>query len=152
MTEKYEDESIRPWGRYEILLDTEYCKVKRIYVNPNQRLSYQYHHKRQEAWTVVQGVARVTLDDVETDFNAGETVLIPLSAKHRMANPSDTDNMILIEVQTGTYFGEDDIVRIQDDYNRDDKPTADINYPPADWTEDDRPDEPIDNRPDEEIN
>ena len=118
MTEAYEDESIRPWGRYEILLDTEYCKVKRIYVNPNQRLSYQYHHKRQEAWTVVQGVARVTLDDVETDFTAGETVLIPLGAKHRMANPSDKDNMILIEVQTGTYFGEDDIVRIEDDYSR----------------------------------
>ena len=123
MTDGYEDESIRPWGRYEILLDTEYCKVKRIYVNPKQRLSYQYHHKRQEAWTVVQGVARVTLDDVETDFKAGETVLIPLGGKHRMANPSDKENMILIEVQTGTYFGEDDIVRIQDDYERDDQPT-----------------------------
>lgn len=112
------DESIRPWGNYEILLDTDYCKVKRIYVKPGQRLSYQYHHKRQEAWTVVSGVARITLDDVTEDYKPGETILIPLGAKHRMSNPSDSEIMILIEVQTGTYFGEDDIVRVQDDYER----------------------------------
>jgi len=113
-----EDESIRPWGHYEILLDTEYCKVKRIFVKPGQRLSYQYHHHRQEAWTVVQGVARVTLNDVDTDYQVGETVLIGFEDKHRMANPSESEDMILIEVQTGTYFGEDDIVRVQDDYER----------------------------------
>ena len=113
-----EDESIRPWGHYEILLDTEYCKVKRIVVKPQQRLSYQYHHKRQEAWTVVQGVARVTQNGVDRDYQVGETAIIGLGDKHRMANPSDTEDMILIEVQTGTYFGEDDIVRIEDDYQR----------------------------------
>ena len=113
-----QDESIRPWGNYEILLDAEYCKVKRIFVKPGQRLSYQYHHKRQEAWTVVSGVARITLDDETNDYQPGETILIPLGAKHRMANPSDSEDMILVEVQTGTYFGEDDIVRIEDDYNR----------------------------------
>ena len=112
------DESIRPWGNYEILLDTDYCKVKRIYVKPGQRLSYQYHHKRQEAWTVVQGTARVTLNDIDKDYKAGETVLIGLGDKHRMANPKESGDMILIEVQTGTYFGEDDIVRIEDDYDR----------------------------------
>ena len=112
------DESIRPWGHYDVLLDADYCKVKRIVVRPGQRLSYQYHHKRQEAWTVVQGVARVTLNDVDRDFNVGETAIIGLGDKHRMANPSDTEDMILIEVQTGTYFGEDDIVRIEDDYSR----------------------------------
>jgi len=113
------DESIRPWGNYEILLDTDYCKVKRIYVKPGQRLSYQYHHKRQEAWTVVAGIARITLDGETKDYKPGETVLIPLGAKHRMANPEGAEeDMILVEVQTGTYFGEDDIVRIEDDYNR----------------------------------
>jgi len=113
-----EDESIRPWGYYEILLDADYCKVKRIFVKPNQRLSYQYHHKRQEAWTVVSGVARITIDGDTKDYFPGDTVLIPLGAKHRMANPEDDKEMILIEVQTGTYFGEDDIVRVQDDYDR----------------------------------
>ena len=112
------DESIRPWGNYEILLDTDYCKVKRIYVKPGQRLSYQYHHKRQEAWTVVSGVARITIDGITTDYTSGDTVLIPLGAKHRMANPETSEMMILVEVQTGTYFGEDDIVRVQDDYDR----------------------------------
>jgi mannose-6-phosphate isomerase len=118
MLEMKNDDSTRPWGHYEILLDTKYCKVKRIYVKPEQRLSYQYHHKRQEAWTVVSGVARITVDDDTNDFGPGETVLIPLGAKHRMANPKKDQDMILIEVQTGTYFGEDDIVRVQDDYDR----------------------------------
>lgn len=113
-----EDESIRPWGSYEILLDVEYCKVKRIYVKPGRRLSYQYHHKREEAWTVVSGTARITIDGVTNDYNPGDTVLIPLKVKHRMANPHDSEDMILIEVQTGTYFGEDDIVRIEDDFER----------------------------------
>lgn len=112
------DESIRPWGHYDVLLDTDYCKVKRIVVRPGQRLSYQYHHKRQEAWTVVQGVARVTLNGSDRDYHAGETAIIRLGDKHRMANPSKTQDMILIEVQNGTYFGEDDIVRIEDDYSR----------------------------------
>ena len=112
------DESIRPWGRYEILLDTEYCKVKRIYVRPNQRLSYQYHHKRQEAWTIVSGIARITIDDITKDYHPGDTVLIPLGAKHRMANPESDQEMILIEVQTGTYLGEDDITRYEDLYSR----------------------------------
>jgi len=113
------DESIRPWGYYEVLLDTDYCKVKRIVVKPNQRLSYQYHDKRQEAWTVVRGIARVTKNDVDNDYSVGETVLIALGDKHRIANLSDTEDMVFIEVQTGTYFGEDDIFRIKDDYNRD---------------------------------
>mgnify|MGYP001435065404 CR=1 FL=1 len=130
-----QDESIRPWGNYEILLDAEYCKVKRIFVKPGQRLSYQYHHKRQEAWTVVSGVARITLDDETNDYQPGETILIPLGAKHRMANPSETEDMILGEGQTGTYFGEDDIVRVQDDYSRDENKIANVNYPPWDWTE-----------------
>lgn len=112
---------IRPWGRYEILFESDHCKTKRIIVKPKQRLSYQYHHKRREAWTVIKGIARVTLNDVEKDYKVGETVIINLGDKHRMANPSEDKEMELIEVQTGTYFGEDDIVRIEDDYNRPEK-------------------------------
>ena len=115
---KNKDESIRPWGNYDILLDTEFCKVKVITVKPQQRLSYQYHFKRQEAWTVVKGIARVTLDGVVHDYQQGETAIIPLGAHHRMENPSSTEDMLLVEVQTGTYFGEDDIVRLEDDYER----------------------------------
>lgn len=112
------DITIRPWGRYEVLLDTEYCKVKRIIVIPKQRLSYQYHKYRQEAWTIVQGVVTVTQNGVDTTYKTGDTVIIGLGDKHRMANLSETEELILIEVQTGTYFGEDDIVRIEDDYDR----------------------------------
>ena len=107
----------RPWGKFENLLDTDYCKVKRITVNPGQRLSYQYHHKRAEVWTVVKGVAKVTLDDHENWYVAGEVIQIPIGAKHRMENDTNHE-VIFIEVQHGTYFGEDDIVRLSDDYNR----------------------------------
>ena len=112
------DTTIRPWGCYEVLFDAEYCKVKRIVISPKQRLSYQYHKHRQEAWTVVQGVVTVTQNDVVTTYKTGDTVIIYLGDKHRMANLSEEESVILIEVQTGTYFGEDDIVRIEDDYDR----------------------------------
>ena len=107
----------RPWGSFEHLLDEEYCKVKRIIVKPGQRLSYQFHHKRSEAWVVVQGEAIVTLDDKEFIYQKGEIVDIPVGTKHRVQNDEDID-LIFIETQTGSYFGEDDIVRIEDDYGR----------------------------------
>ena len=107
----------REWGSFENLLDTEYCKVKRIIVKPHQRLSYQYHHKRAEAWVVVQGIATVTLNDKEFTYKEGEIVDIEVGMRHRVHNEQDTD-LIFIETQTGTYFGEDDIVRIEDDYGR----------------------------------
>jgi mannose-6-phosphate isomerase len=107
----------RPWGSYEVLLDSEDCKVKRITVNPNQRLSYQYHFKRQEQWTVVRGSLTILLDDEKVFRSPGESIKIPRGAKHRAWN--ETDEIVqFIEVQTGEYFGEDDIVRIQDDYGR----------------------------------
>ena len=108
----------RPWGSFENLLDTEYCKVKRIIVKPDQRLSYQYHHKRTEHWVIVQGDAVVTLNDKEYLFTEGMVVEIPVGTKHRVENKFEK-NLIFIETQTGTYFGEDDIVRIEDDYGRD---------------------------------
>lgn len=107
----------RPWGKYFVLADEPNFKLKRIEVLPGQRLSYQYHFKRQEAWTIVQGTAKITLDGVDTIYKYGETALIPLSAKHRIENIGE-DLLVFVEVQTGTYFGEDDIVRIEDDYQR----------------------------------
>ena len=107
----------RPWGAYEVLLDAEDCKVKRITVSPNQRLSLQYHHKRREHWVVVSGQLTVILDGEERTLNPGMSIFIPLGAHHRAWNKTET-NVVFIEVQTGTYFGEDDIVRIEDDYNR----------------------------------
>lgn len=110
----------RPWGEFWVLEDTHEYKVKRIKVTPKGRLSYQYHKFRSEIWTIVSGNAVVVLDGEEMKFTKGEVVKIPLGAKHRLHNPSTSDDLIVIEVQLGTYFGEDDIIRIQDDYDRTD--------------------------------
>jgi mannose-6-phosphate isomerase len=111
------EKSLRPWGTYEVLLNSPECKVKRITVDPGQKLSYQYHYKRQEQWTVVKGNLTIVLDDEKVFREPGGSIKIPLGAKHRAWN--ETDEVVqFIEVQTGTYFGEDDIVRIEDDYNR----------------------------------
>ena len=107
----------RPWGKYEVLLDADNVKVKRITVNPGQRLSYQYHNKRKEQWTIVEGNLTIVLDDEKVFRNKGESITIPLGAKHRAWNETD-EPVIFIEVQTGTYFGEDDIIRLEDDYAR----------------------------------
>ncbi|MDP3354125.1 MAG: phosphomannose isomerase type II C-terminal cupin domain [Flavobacteriaceae bacterium] len=107
----------RPWGRYYVLQDEATYKVKRIEVEPGQRSSYQFHHHRSEAWTMVLGEAIITLDDVPNSYKTGETILIPVGTKHRIENKS-LQLVVFIEVQTGTYFGEDDIVRIEDDYDR----------------------------------
>ena len=113
----YIEKEERPWGRYFVLQDELTYKVKRIEVEPKQRLSYQYHHQRSEAWTMVMGEAIITLDDVDKTYKVGDTILIPVGTKHRIENKSNS-LVVFIEVQTGTYFGEDDIVRIEDDYNR----------------------------------
>jgi mannose-6-phosphate isomerase len=109
----------RPWGFYEILLDTDYTKVKQITVNPDQRLSYQYHNKRKECWTIVKGSATIILDDKKVFKNQGESITIPLGARHRIINETD-EILIFIEVQTGKSFDEEDIIRIEDDYGRQD--------------------------------
>ena len=107
----------RPWGRFYVLHDETSYKLKRIEVDAGGRLSYQYHLKRSEAWTIVEGTGTITLDGVLKEYNSGETILIPQGVKHRIENKG-TKKVVFIEVQTGTYFGEDDIVRIEDDYNR----------------------------------
>jgi mannose-6-phosphate isomerase len=111
------DADDRPWGRWEVLLETPNYKVKRITVKPGKRLSYQMHHHRQEHWYMVAGEAHVVLDGKDIYLKANQAVDIPLNAKHRIGNQGKSD-LIFIEIQTGTYFGEDDIVRIEDDFGR----------------------------------
>ncbi|MCJ8346331.1 phosphomannose isomerase type II C-terminal cupin domain [bacterium] len=107
----------RPWGSFTHLYDTKYTKVKTITVQPGQRLSLQSHKHRSEHWTVVQGIATVWLGDTIQDLQVGESTFIAVGTKHRLQNK--TDQIVeIIEVQTGTYFGEDDIFRYEDDYNR----------------------------------
>ena len=107
----------RPWGRFFVLHDEPKYKLKRIEVDPGGRLSYQYHQNRSEVWTIVEGIGTITLDGKVRDYKEGETVLIPQGVKHRIQN-NNSFKVVLIEVQTGSYFGEDDIIRIEDDYNR----------------------------------
>ena len=107
----------RPWGRFFILHDEPTYKLKRIEVDSGGRLSYQYHQKHPEAWTIVEGVGTITLNEEAKEYEAGETILIPQGVKHRIEN-KEQEKVVFIEVQTGSYFGEDDIVRIEDDYNR----------------------------------
>ena len=111
------EEAIRPWGTYEVLLDTDFTKVKLITVAPKQRLSYQSHTKRQEQWTVVKGNLTVIIDGKEHTVYTGKSIHIPLGAKHRAWNETE-ETVQFVEVQTGTYFGEDDIIRYEDDYER----------------------------------
>ena len=107
----------KPWGTYENLLDSTECKVKRIVVKPEQRPSYQYHFKRSEVWVVVGGSGIVTIEGEDMSVSAGSTITVPIRAKHRIKN-TGTEDLVFIEVQLGTYFGEDDIVRVEDDYER----------------------------------
>ena len=107
----------RPWGNFTVLDEGDTFKVKRIEVYSGKRLSYQKHAQRAEHWYIVQGMATVTLDGRDVTLQAGEAVDIPQGTAHRIANPGAA-TMVFIEVQRGTYFGEDDIVRLQDDYGR----------------------------------
>jgi mannose-6-phosphate isomerase-like protein (cupin superfamily) len=107
----------RPWGGFVVLDEKDAYKVKRIEVLPGKRLSYQRHEKRSEHWMVVQGQAVVTLEGKEIPLNPGQTVDIPQKAAHRIFNPGK-DLLVFIEIQTGEYFGEDDIIRLEDDFGR----------------------------------
>ncbi|MGB7244842.1 MAG: mannose-1-phosphate guanylyltransferase/mannose-6-phosphate isomerase [Sulfitobacter sp.] len=108
----------RPWGWFESLVVGQRFQVKRIVVHPGAALSLQSHHHRSEHWIVVEGTAKVTVDDEAKLISENQSVYIPLGAVHRMENPGKVP-MVLIEVQTGTYLGEDDIIRYEDVYDRD---------------------------------
>jgi len=118
MSTLIDQEAKRPWGYYEVLLDTPYTKVKQITVEPGHRLSYQSHKHREEYWTCVEGELTVILNDKELLIPYGHSIHIPLGAKHRMWNKEEKDLLKVVEVQVGSYFGEDDIIRYQDDYER----------------------------------
>jgi mannose-6-phosphate isomerase-like protein (cupin superfamily) len=107
----------RPWGTFTVLDEGDGYKVKRLSVDPRQRLSYQVHAHRAEHWTIVAGTALVTLDSIPFTLHPGDTISIPVGGAHRVENLGD-DEMVFVEVQTGEYFGEDDIVRLDDDYGR----------------------------------
>ena len=111
------EKSERPWGRYEVLQEGATYKVKSIHVNPGKRLSYQRHQKRSEHWYVTDGSGEVTLDGKVQVVSRGSIIEIPQGMLHRISNTGSSE-LILIEVQTGSYFGEDDIERIEDDFRR----------------------------------
>jgi mannose-6-phosphate isomerase len=111
------DDSVRPWGRYFILEESPIHKVKRIEVRPGKRLSYQRHKFRAEHWLIVQGEGVMTLDGEIRKVKVGDSVDIAIGELHRIENTSNQE-LIFIEIQTGTYFGEDDIERVEDDFGR----------------------------------
>lgn len=108
---------IRPWGKFTNLLNSDYCKVKKIEVLPYKRLSLQYHKFRSEHWLIVKGSAKIFIDGEIKILKPGNSVDIPQKSQHYIENPTDQE-LIIIETQLGTYFGEDDIVRLDDPYNR----------------------------------
>ncbi|RJR46409.1 MAG: mannose-1-phosphate guanylyltransferase/mannose-6-phosphate isomerase [Deltaproteobacteria bacterium] len=107
----------RPWGRYTVMDAGPGYQVKQIVVDPGKRLSYQWHHHRAEHWVVVQGTALVTIGTETREVATNESVFVPMKSPHRLENPG-TDPVRIIEVQTGSYLGEDDIVRLDDDFWR----------------------------------
>ena len=111
------EHSERPWGTFTVLAEAEDFKLKTIEVHPGQRLSYQRHARRSEHWFVTRGEGVVTLDGNNVDVRRGDTVDVPLGAAHRIHNTGNAP-LVFVEVQHGDYFGEDDIVRLDDDYGR----------------------------------
>jgi mannose-6-phosphate isomerase len=107
----------RPWGTFTVLDEGNNFKVKRIEVLPGKRLSYQKHTQRAEHWFVVAGTARVTLDDQDIIVEKGQAIDIPIGSAHRVENPGG-ELLVFIEVQRGSYLGEDDIIRLHDDFGR----------------------------------
>ncbi len=107
----------RPWGTYQILLEDENCKVKKIIVQPGQKLSLQSHEKRNELWSIVEGEGEITLNEEIMPAPKGMIFYIPVKTIHRIENIGNKP-LVFIEIQTGEYFGEDDIKRYEDIYGR----------------------------------
>lgn len=116
MSEK--EENIRPWGEYHVLFSGDVMKVKRIIVKPQKRLSLQSHKHRKETWIITQGRARYQKGEQLFYASRGEVIVIAKGEKHRIENVSEDEDLMFVEVQTGDYFGEDDIVRYEDDFGR----------------------------------
>ena len=108
----------RPWGSYEILTSGPGFQVKRLTVKTESRLSLQWHRHRDETWVVARGTAKVTVGDEEFTLGRGQSVFVPRNVHHRIENISSVEPLEIIEIQTGDYLGEDDIVRVEDDFGR----------------------------------
>jgi mannose-6-phosphate isomerase-like protein (cupin superfamily) len=107
----------KPWGYYEVIVEEPDFKIKRIVVNPGKRMSLQRHEHRSEHWYIVKGKGIVTLNDNNFDIEPNQSTFVPVGYRHRIYNNSSSD-LIIIEIQTGNYFGEDDIERYEDDFGR----------------------------------
>lgn len=110
-------ENVRPWGHYDIYETQDDFQVKKHTIYPGKRNSYQRHQRREEIWVIVRGQGCMTIDDAPRPVGPGDVVLIPFHTKHRWANTGE-EPLILIEIQRGDYFGEDDIERFEDDFGR----------------------------------
>ena len=108
----------RPWGSYEILVSGPGFQIKRITVKAEFRLSLQWHRHRDETWVVARGTAKVTDGEEEHILGRGQSMFVPRNTHHRIENISSVESLEIIEVQTGDYLGEDDIVRVEDDFGR----------------------------------
>ena len=121
LTEGYQHRKIyRPWGFYTSVVEDSRWQVKQIFVKPGEQLSLQMHHHRSEHWIVVKGTAKVQVNNTQSILTENESIYIPLGSKHRLINPGKIP-LILIEVQSGAYVGEDDIIRFEDNYGRTNK-------------------------------
>jgi mannose-6-phosphate isomerase-like protein (cupin superfamily) len=116
-TQQHNTQATRPWGRWSVLNEGDGFKVKLIEVEPGHRLSLQYHYNRSEHWVVVAGKARIVIGDQRYDMHLMQSVLIPARTIHRIENPY-TDVLQIVEVQRGDRLDEDDVVRLEDDYQR----------------------------------
>ena len=108
----------RPWGTYEIITKGNGFQVKRLIINPDSRLSLQWHRLRDETWVIVRGVAEIEVNKNKKNLGRGENVFVARTITHRIKNISVVEPLEIIEVQTGDYLGEDDIERLEDDYGR----------------------------------
>ncbi len=108
----------RPWGSFQVVEVGARHQIKRLHVNPGARLSLQSHRLRSELWCVVEGAAEATLDGATVSLSYGEVLAIPVGAQHRLANPHAFEPLVVVEIQTGESFDEDDIIRYEDDYLR----------------------------------
>ena len=108
----------RPWGSYEILTSGPGFQTKRLTVTSEKRLSLQWHRHRDETWVVARGTARVTVGEEQHTLGRGESIFVARNVHHRIENISSVEPLEIIEIQTGDYLGEDDIVRVEDDFGR----------------------------------
>ncbi len=114
----FHSKCFRPWGFYISLFQKHNYQVKQLHIRPGKKISYQYHKKRSETWTVVKGKAEVIINDKTVILRPNESIFIPKKTKHRVYNSSKKEELEIIEVQSGVYLGEDDIIRIEDDFKR----------------------------------